>query len=186
VRCVQHFSQNRRGDCVTQASCLIRRARFQRALLSQQDACLDRTTRMVVLQSFRRTSGYRRHGKRQSRIFASSRSAISLLVIPSEVENGGAGKPRHGREGQRLRERDVNGSNPATVLHGNATGSFDFGCAALRMTMTGPRGNSPQRIPPDPVENTFAAGHTVLDDTCAARVVAQKMLLPKRRKTRRD
>jgi hypothetical protein len=40
------------------------------------------------------------------------------------------GKPRHGREGRRLSEREVSKSNPVVVTQGNATGSFDF--AALR------------------------------------------------------
>jgi hypothetical protein len=40
------------------------------------------------------------------------------------------GKPRHGREGRRLSEREVSESNPVVVAQGNATGSFDF--AALR------------------------------------------------------
>jgi len=36
-------------------------------------------------------------------------------VIPSEVENGAAGKPRHGREGRRLSEREVSESNPVAL-----------------------------------------------------------------------
>src|SRR5438477_554055 len=32
-------------------------------------------------------------------------------VIPSGVENGAAGEPRHGREGRRLSEREVSESN---------------------------------------------------------------------------
>jgi len=40
------------------------------------------------------------------------------------------GKPRRGREGRRLSEREVSESNPVVVAQGNATGSFDF--AALR------------------------------------------------------
>ena len=40
------------------------------------------------------------------------------------------GKPRHRREGRRLRERDVSESNPEAKPKDNSTGSFDF--AALR------------------------------------------------------
>jgi hypothetical protein len=36
------------------------------------------------------------------------------------------GKPRHGREGRRLSERDVSESNPAAELTANSTRSFDF------------------------------------------------------------
>src|SRR4029079_6642181 len=35
------------------------------------------------------------------------------------------GKPRHGREGQRLSEREVSESNPVEMPIGNAAGSFD-------------------------------------------------------------
>ena len=37
------------------------------------------------------------------------------MVIPGEVENEAAGKPRHGREGRRLSEREVSESNPVAL-----------------------------------------------------------------------
>ena len=55
---------------------------------------------------------------------------IETGVIPSEVENGGAGEPRHGREGRRLSEREASESNPGALLYGYTAGSFD--CASLR------------------------------------------------------
>jgi len=36
------------------------------------------------------------------------------------------GKPRHGREGRRLSEREVSESNLAARPKGNSTGSLDF------------------------------------------------------------
>src|SRR5512144_1321562 len=36
------------------------------------------------------------------------------------------GKPRHGREGRRLSERQVSESNPVASPSGNSPGSFDF------------------------------------------------------------
>ena len=36
------------------------------------------------------------------------------------------GKPRHGREGRRLSEREVSESNPATQVTGNFTACLDF------------------------------------------------------------
>jgi len=36
------------------------------------------------------------------------------------------GKPRHGREGRRLSERDVSESNPVALALGNFAGFFDF------------------------------------------------------------
>ena len=36
------------------------------------------------------------------------------------------GKPRHGREGRRLSERQVSESNPVATPSGNSPGSFDF------------------------------------------------------------
>src|SRR4029453_10724025 len=39
-------------------------------------------------------------------------SATAADRIPSEVENGATGKPRHRREGRRLSEREVSESNP--------------------------------------------------------------------------
>ena len=36
------------------------------------------------------------------------------------------GKPRHGREGQRLSERRVSESNPVALSLANSAGSFDF------------------------------------------------------------
>jgi hypothetical protein len=38
---------------------------------------------------------------------------IAATVIPSQVENGAVGKPRHRREGRRLSEGELSESNPA-------------------------------------------------------------------------
>jgi len=43
-----------------------------------------------------------------------------------EVENGAAGKPRHGREGRRLSEQEVSESNPAALTGRLPTGCLDF------------------------------------------------------------
>ncbi len=51
-------------------------------------------------------------------------------VIPSEVENGATGKPRHGREGRRLSEREVSESNPVALPVGCFAGFLDY--ASLR------------------------------------------------------
>ena len=45
------------------------------------------------------------------------------------------GKPRHGREGRRLSERDVSESNPVAKTWSYFTGSFDpESFSGLRMT----------------------------------------------------
>lgn len=45
-------------------------------------------------------------------VFEGTTDLMSFRAEQSDVENGATGKPRHGRKGQRLREREVSESNP--------------------------------------------------------------------------
>jgi len=66
------------------------------------------------------------------------RWSVKRIVIPSEVENGAAGEPRHGREGRRLSEQGLSESNPGDKPNDGLARSFDF---AAR----GPQQKNPDR-----------------------------------------
>src|SRR6266576_6792869 len=55
-------------------------------------------------------------------------------VIPGGVENGAAGKPRHGREGRRLSEREVSEIKSRCKTEERFHGIFRLRFASLRMT----------------------------------------------------
>ena len=75
--------------------------------------------------------------------------------------------------------------NPAALLHGSATGSFDS-LRPLRMTIAVLPRESRQNILPDPAENTFAILRIILGGEREARAVVQRKPRPIPRKTRLD
>src|SRR5204863_3701741 len=109
----------------------------------------------------RRSGVTRKVGKRRSHIYESSpsRNNCSSFQAKSRLQ-----RSRRRRRGQAL--------HPAALLHGSATGFFDF--AMLRMRIAVPRRNSQRKIPPDSAENNFATVRKASDDEPATLAAAQR------------